>query len=144
MAFENDGYTLRNLHARLADAAAGYRDGLGRTSSEVVAGYFEAYRSLHDRHMVELAGLMLSEGLKPRRGGVWETLYHTGMMAFDAPVDRLDSRTTGAVTRGERVLADLYDEALDAMTGHPAATALLMRQKAELADPFEGMSLRAA
>jgi len=144
MAHENNDRPVRTLHARLADAVAGYRDGIDRTTSETVAAYFETYRALHDSHTVELARAMLSSGMKPRIGRSWETLPHTGMMAFRASVDRLDAGVTGAVTRGERMLADLYDDALESVEAGSAMQAVLMRQRAELADPFDHGSIREA
>jgi len=130
--FDNNGHALKRLHARTMDIHDGYRNVTSQTGNMDVAVFFDELRRMHERHMIQLDRLMLSRHLRPGSNGAWTTLSHAGMMAFRQIPDRLDGWVIDTAIRGERILLDLYDEALEAVGGDGDARAVLLSQKGEI------------
>jgi len=82
--------------------------------------------------MADLDRLMLARGFRPKADGSWATLTHAGMMAFRTPPSRLDATATDPAMRGERILLDLYDEAMEEICNDGDARTILLAHKAEI------------
>ncbi len=132
MTFDNNGHALKRLHARLVDIHRGFEGGMSGTTDPAVADFFGRFRSMHDRHRADLDRLMRGRGLRPRSDGSWATLSHAGMMAYRTAPERLDASAIDPAMRGERILLDLYDDALEAVRGDGDARAVLLAHKADI------------
>lgn len=132
MFFDNNGQALKRLHARLVDIHRGFKNGVDSAGNPEVALFFDRFRAMHDRHMADLNRLMLARGLSPNADGSWARLNHAGVLAFRTMPDRLDARATDPAIRGERIVLDLYDEALEAVGSDGDARAVLLAHKGEI------------
>jgi len=132
MPLDNDGDALKKLHARMVDTLAGYEEGIERTGNADVAAFFDRFRTMRAQHAGELDGLLRTAGLQPQNDGSWMTYVHEGIMKVRSAIGTLDESVKDDTVRGEQAILDLYDDALDAASGEPAAHATLARQAAEL------------
>jgi len=131
MALDNDGYTLRELHAQLLALYDAYCDRVGRIADHDTLTLIERLRLMRIEHISELDRLMLSKGLEPSEDGFWTTdgskdTRNTTILA------RNKDGMRNAALQCERLIVELYTDSMEAVRHDRDAEAALMRQKSEI------------
>ena len=122
---------LETLHNRSVDVLAGFETMVEKAEPEF-RPIAERFRSLHQRQIGEIAGMLTAGGRQPDADGTFMSTINRAVVSVRAFVDDIDSDILGQVQSGEQHVLDAYADAL-AQPQTPATAARLTEMRQELA-----------
>jgi uncharacterized protein (TIGR02284 family) len=131
---------LSALHTTLVDSRNGYEEALNDAGKSGLVTLFEEMVALRQQASVELEPLLLRAGATPDEEGSFMSTVHRTIISFQSMLTDLDETVLPGFIDGEKRILTSYDEAISSA---PAGDhAVLVRQRAELADRIEEMERR--
>ena len=134
---------IAHLHTRLRDVIAGY-ESLEERAEPEVASFARRMLALHRRHAGALSGMLKAMGCEASPSGSFMAVVQSGVIALRDWLGDLDEEVLPRVAEGERMLLDLYDEALEAAAGRGPERLVLLEQRRGLAGAVEAIGARDA
>ena len=134
---------MKTLLTRLIDSREGYRESIDHVESPHIKSIFEEFMARRDRNASEVRQYLVREGhTVDEDGSLLASAHRTFVGLKDKVTGSDDAATLAEVVRGENILLDAYDQALEAAGGMDPEYGFLKEQHASLKSAIAQLETR--
>lgn len=134
---------LKHLFTRLIDSREGYRDAVDHVKSPTIKGIFQEFMQRRDRNASELRQYLVREGhTMDEDGSILASAHRVFLDLKDKVTGSEDAATLAEVVRGEKVLLEAYEDAVEACGATDPEYQFLVEQHASLKSAIQQLEAR--
>lgn len=131
--------TLAKLHVAAIDARNGYKEASEDADGQALRPLFNTMRTLHGKHVDELAGMLSALGSKPEESGSLMGVVNRTIISIRSMFGGLDQRVLPGLIDGEERNVVSYNDALSSLDLTTGNRTMLTQQRESLTAQIEAM-----
>jgi uncharacterized protein (TIGR02284 family) len=136
--------SLKALHTDLIDARKGYETAYRDAETSDMKAFFQDMLDMHERAHGEIHRILSSRGETPEDDGSFMATVHKTVITLRSAISGLGGDSLSSFADGEERILKSYDEALADAASDSSASAILKRQRGDLAARVAEMKRKAA